>query len=136
MLQNHDLDISVRTVDAKRKHVMLSQRCLQLATKVQILRNRGYVMDRAEEDLKRKLTELERGAFDPQLNGRQEEIWARMVGIRERARFLQEETEKAGATLADQGEVWDEGTLQKAKSVSLRCLNRVHTYANCTRLDP
>lgn len=52
-------------------------------------------MDSAEEDLKKKLTELERTAFDPQLSGRQEEIWARLVGVHQRARFLQEETSKA-----------------------------------------
>lgn len=96
MLQNHDLEISVRIVDAKRRHVALSQRCLQLATKVQLLRNRGYAMDSAEEELRQKLLELEKRAFDPLLSGRQEEIWARMVGIRARARMLQEEMEKSG----------------------------------------
>lgn len=122
MLQNHDLDISIRTVDARRRHATLSQRSLQLATKVQILRNRGYVMDRAEEELKRKLTELERGVFDPQLSGRQEEIWARMVGIRERARFLQQETDRAGNALADgQGESLDEETMKTTNKVGRIC---------------
>jgi len=118
MLQNHDLDISIRAVDARRRHIMLSQRSLQLATKVQILRNRGYVMDRAEEDLKRKLVELERVVFDPQLSGRQEEIWARMVGIRERARFLQQELDRAGSGAGDsQGDVLDEDLVKMTKKV-------------------
>lgn len=118
MLQNHDLDISIRAVDARRRHITLSQRSLQLATKVQVLRNRGYVMDRAEEDLKRKLIELERGVFDPQLGGRQEEIWARMVGIRERARFLQQELDRSGSDTGDgQGNVLDEDLVKMTKKV-------------------
>jgi len=119
MLQNHDLDISIRAADARRRHNTLSQRSLQLATKVQILRNRGYAMNRAEEDLKKKLSQLERSIFDPQLSGRQEEIWARMVGIRERARFLQQETENAGNAMANgQKETLDEDLVQRTNKVS------------------
>lgn len=118
MLQNHDLEISVRTVDAKRRHVALSQRCLQLATKVQLLRNRGYAMDSAEEELRQKLTELERGVFDPLLSGRQEEIWARMVGIRARARVLQEEMERSGVQGGQQSsDAIDEEVMRKVKKV-------------------
>jgi nuclear pore complex protein Nup54 len=59
-------------------------------------------MDQQEEELKKKLIELEKKTFDPVLGGRQEEIWARMSGVRERARILQEETEKVGKTLESQ----------------------------------
>lgn len=118
MLQNHDLVISIRAADARRKHVALSQRSLVLATKVQILRNRGYAMDAAEEDLKKKLVLLERSVFDPALAGRGEEIWARMVGVRERAKLLQDEFEKAGKGMADgQQDVIDEGTMKTAAKV-------------------
>ncbi|KAF2016580.1 hypothetical protein BU24DRAFT_422954 [Aaosphaeria arxii CBS 175.79] len=105
----HEFKISIRLQEAKRKHVVHTQRTLALATKVQILRNRGYVMDQAEEELKKKLAELERKTFDPVLSGRQEEIWARMSGVRERARILQEETEKLAKTVdSQQGEVLSE----------------------------
>lgn len=118
MLQNHDLNISVRTINARRKHVTLSQRCLQLATKVQILRNRGYAMDAPEEELRRKLVELERSAFDLQLNSRQEEIWARMVAIRERIQFLQEEAERSGdSTAKGASDLFDEDTKTHTKKV-------------------
>ena len=59
-------------------------------------------MDQQEEDLKKKLFELEKKTFDPVLGGRQEEIWARMSGVRERARILQEETEKLGKSIENQ----------------------------------
>lgn len=118
MLQNHDLVVSVRAVDARRKHVALSRRCLALATKVQVLRNRGYAMDSTEEELKKKLIQLETGVFDPAINGREEEIWARMVGVRERARFLQEEADKAGKKLVDgQPDGFDEEIMLKTKKV-------------------
>jgi nuclear pore complex protein Nup54 len=98
----HELNVASRITEAKRKHIVFTQRTLALATKVQILRNRGYVMDQQEEELKKKLVELEKQTFDPVLGGRQEEIWARMSGVRERARILQEETEKVGKSIESQ----------------------------------
>jgi len=40
-----------------------------------------------------KLIDLEKVAFDPMLSGRQEEIWARLSVLRERAQLLKNETE-------------------------------------------
>ena len=84
-------------------------------------------MDGAEEELKKKLMDLERKAFDPQLGGRQEEIWARMVGVRERARLLIEEAGKSGSSASEsQGEAIDEDIMRrtkKVKSPSLQLLN-------------
>ncbi|KAF2274288.1 uncharacterized protein EI97DRAFT_435374 [Westerdykella ornata] len=99
---SHELEIASRIAEARRKHIVFTQRTLALAAKVQILRNRGYAMDQAEEELKKKLQDLEKRSFDPVLSGRQEEIWARMSGVRERARILQEETDKLGKTLEGQ----------------------------------
>ncbi|KAI9775076.1 MAG: hypothetical protein M1839_001468 [Geoglossum umbratile] len=116
LLQKHDLVITIRSMDAKRRHTALSQRCLALATKVQVLRNRGYAMGGEEEDLKKKLIELEKGVFDPALGGRAEEIWARMVGIRERTRVLQEEMARMGKTTAE-GNWLNEEVLKQAEKV-------------------
>jgi nuclear pore complex protein Nup54 len=117
----HDLVVTSRIIEAKRKHIVFTQRTLALATKVQILRNRGYVMDQQEEELKKKLMELERKTFDPVLGGRQEEIWARMSGVRERARILQEETEKVGKAIESQqnGELLSEDDQKALEKVSL-----------------
>ncbi|OCL07184.1 hypothetical protein AOQ84DRAFT_365181 [Glonium stellatum] len=118
MMQNHDLVIAVRAAEAKRRHIAFTQRCLALATKVQILRNRGYAMDTAEEELKKKLIELEKKAFDPILGGRQEEIWARMSAVRARASLLQEESEKMGKNLENgDTESLDEEGMKKVKKV-------------------
>ncbi|KAH3908378.1 hypothetical protein HBI56_021360 [Parastagonospora nodorum] len=121
----HELNVASRITEAKRKHIVFTQRTLALATKVQILRNRGYVMDQQEEELKKKLAELEKETFDPVLGGRQEEIWARMSGVRERARILQEETEKVGKSLESQqnGELLSEDD-QKALEKLLKDYDR------------
>lgn len=77
-------------------------------------------MDSAEEDLKKKLNALERGVFDPALNGRGEEIWARMLAIRERSRRLMLEIERVGSAKGDgaEGEGGiDEGTMKTARKV-------------------
>lgn len=132
----HDLERASRINEAKRKHIVFTQRTLALATKVQILRNRGYDMDQAEEGLKKKLIELEKKTFDPVLGGRQEEIWARMSGVRERARILQEETERLGKTIDSQqnGELLT-GDDQKAleKVSGLKSLEN-HANANIFQL--
>ena len=63
MMQKHELVLSVRAAEAKRKHVGLSQRCLALAIKAQVLSSRGFVLDGAEEELKKKLAVLEKGCL-------------------------------------------------------------------------
>lgn len=119
LLSRHDLKISVRIADARRKHLVLSKRCLSLAAKTQVLRNRGYAMDDVEEELKKKLALLERSVFDPTLNGRGEEIWARMLAIREILKRLQSEVERAGPSAAQQvGDEMDEHAKRTAKKVS------------------
>ncbi|RAH61191.1 hypothetical protein BO85DRAFT_390917 [Aspergillus piperis CBS 112811] len=118
LLSRHDLKISVKIADCRRKHLVLSKRCLALAAKTQVLRNRGYAMDDAEEELKKKLSQLERSVFDPSLNGRAEEIWARMLAIREHSRRLQQEMERAGPSAAAQADdELDEQTMKTAKKI-------------------
>lgn len=119
LLRKHDLEFTTRAAECRRRHLRLSQKCLTLATKVQVLRNRGYAMDSAEEELRKKLLLLERSVFDPALNGRGEEIWARMVSVRERGRQLQQEFERAGRDLSkEQGQSLDEEVMKRAKKVS------------------
>ncbi|OQD78610.1 hypothetical protein PENDEC_c001G02803 [Penicillium decumbens] len=118
LLSRHDLKISVKIADCRRKHLVLSKRCLALAAKTQVLRSRGYAMDDAEEELKKKLTQLERSVFDPTLNGRGEEIWARMLAIHEHSKRLQMEMERAGGSVVNNGEEEiDEQTMKTAKKI-------------------
>ncbi|EXJ74693.1 uncharacterized protein A1O5_01387 [Cladophialophora psammophila CBS 110553] len=116
-LDKHRQNMATRLEECKRRQAAAAQRTLSLAVKVQILRNRGYVMDNAEEELKAKLEKLQREVFDPSLNAREQEIWARMLGIRERAKRLKTEMEKiAPAAAADgEGTTLDEDTIKAAK---------------------
>jgi len=135
MMQKHELDLSVRAAEAKKRHIGLSQKCLGLAIKVQLLRSRGFVLDQAEEELRKKLAVLEKGVFDPAFAGREEEIWARMVALRERTRYLQSESEKLGRQVAsgEQGGI-SEDVLRKTKKVLLSAASP-QTYAN-SEIDP
>lgn len=118
-MQVHDLEYSVRAQEARRKHVALSRRCLSLATKVQVLRNRGYALDSTEEQLRVKLVQLEKVAFDPMLSGRQEEVWARMSVVRQRAQMLQSETEKLGKQVnTSTEELLDDEQMKRIERVS------------------
>lgn len=97
VMDAHQQRITVRIAAAKRQHQVLSQRCLKLAVKVQVLRNRGYALDAQEENLRKTLLSLERQVTDPGLIGREDEIWARMLALRERARWLEEEGKRVSA---------------------------------------
>ena len=124
LLQKHDLSISIRAAECRRRHLRLSRQCLGLAAKTQLLRNRGYAMDSAEEELRKKLLLLERSVLDPSLNGRGEEIWARMVSVRERGRLLQRGFEKAGRGMQGKEQVVDEEVIRRVKKVRLlACLS-------------
>jgi nuclear pore complex protein Nup54 len=118
-LEIHSHKVAARLAECRRKHAVASQRTVALAAKIQILRNRGYVMDNAEEELKLKLSKLEREVFDPSLNGREQEIWARMLGIRERGKRLQKEIEKSAPAANSVESTLDEETVQAAKKVTL-----------------
>jgi nuclear pore complex protein Nup54 len=125
MKDDHELKFASRIAEAKRRHIVFTQRTLALATKVQILRNRGYAMDQPEEELKKKLVELEKKMFDPVLGGRQEEIWARMSSLRGRVRILQEEIERQGKAVESQqnGEVLSEADQKQLdKVISIRTI--------------
>lgn len=74
-------------------------------------------MDTAEEELRQKLTTLERKVCDTSLQGRGEEIWARMLSVRERGRQLQFEMERLGVSAKGEEQVLDEETMKKARKV-------------------
>lgn len=124
--QVHQQTVAARLAECKRRQLATSRRTLALAVKVQILRNKGYVMDNAEEELKAKLEKLEREVFDPSLDAREQEIWARMLGIRERAKRLKMEMDKIAPLAAAEEPTLDEGTIRTAKQVCLGLLARFH----------
>lgn len=128
MLSKHDLEISVRALDSRRKHTVLKQRVMALATRVQILKNRGYALGGDEEELKAKLQALERGVIDPGLQARTEEIWARMVGVRERARILKDEMNKRAN---ETGPVIDDETAKRAERVCSLSIKPSHYLLTC-----
>ncbi|KAK6066063.1 nucleoporin nup44 [Seiridium cupressi] len=114
ILSRHDLETSVRAVNARRKHIVLRQRCLALASKVQVLRNRGYALDTDEDELKSKLEQLDRGMADPALSARTEELWSRLILLRGHADTLRNEINARGG---DTGEGIPEEAEQKAKKL-------------------
>ncbi|KAK5636453.1 hypothetical protein RRF57_012165 [Xylaria bambusicola] len=96
ILSQQDLQTSVRALNARRKHAILRQRCLALASKVQVLRNRGYSLDKDEDELKMKLESLDQSLMDPALSARTEELWSRLLVLRGYADTLRKELERRG----------------------------------------
>ena len=115
ILQRHELETEVRALAARRRQIAISERCMALAARVQVLRNRGYALSGDEDDLGAKLAALERGAQDPALAARMEELWSRLITLRDYAESLQGEISK-GALAGDQGGLGEE-VEAKAKKV-------------------
>ncbi|GAB7365323.1 hypothetical protein MBLNU230_g6404t1 [Neophaeotheca triangularis] len=104
VMEKHRQDFTVVLEGARRQHTNLAERTLRLAVKVQVLRNRGYALTSGEEVLRKQLLELQGRVLDPGFAAREEEIWARMVALRERARWLEEEGKRVGDKVAEQGQ--------------------------------
>ncbi|KAG6008438.1 hypothetical protein E4U21_004460 [Claviceps maximensis] len=114
ILQRHELETEVRALAARRRQTAISERCLVLAAKVQILRNRGYALSGDEDDLKNRLQTLEREVLDPAVGAREEELWSRLIALRGYSDRLSKELDKpAGQDV----ESLDVETEAKAKRV-------------------
>jgi len=100
----HQQRITTHVEACRRRHVALAERTLRLSVKLQVLRNRGYALDGAEEALRKQLGVLAGRVTDPAFGAREEELWARMVALRERARWLGEEGKRVGQTVGGQSE--------------------------------
>ena len=103
VMAKHQQSLTVRLANCTRNHTALSQRTLRLAVKVQVLRSRGFALDAQEESLRKSLLALQDKTFDGAFVAREEEIWARMVALRERARWLEEEGKRLGSVGDEKG---------------------------------
>lgn len=119
IMNKHSQDLSVRTETAKKQHIAISQRTMRLAVKCQVLRNRGYALDAQEETLRTSLLALQKQVQDPASSSREEAVWARMVVLRERTRWLEEETKRLGngPTSSTKSPQLPQQTIQAAKKV-------------------
>ncbi|KAK5122812.1 hypothetical protein LTR85_003727 [Meristemomyces frigidus] len=104
IMDAHQQRISAQLAAARRQHAALAQRTLRLAVKGQMLRMRGYALDAQEEGLRKALLTLSAQVDAPEFGGREEEVWARMVGLRERGRWLEEEGRRVGALVGEAGQ--------------------------------
>ncbi|KAM0426199.1 hypothetical protein ACHAPT_008549 [Fusarium lateritium] len=98
ILQRHELETEVRAVAARRRQTTISERCLALAARVQVLRNRGYALSGDEDDLNSRLQTLEREVQDPAVGAREEELWSRLIVLRGYADQLNKEMDKPSGT--------------------------------------
>ncbi|KAL1838647.1 hypothetical protein VTJ49DRAFT_2454 [Mycothermus thermophilus] len=114
ILSRHDLEHTVRAFNARRRHAELSKRCLALASRVQVLRNRGYALSGDEDELKQKLAKIDKSIQDPALSARMEELWSRLIILRGYADSLKDEISKPGFAEVDG---LDEEVEAKAKKI-------------------
>lgn len=129
ILSKHDLDWSVKMIESRRKHDALRRRTLVLARKTQVLRNRGYALSADEDELRIKLENMERTVQDPAVNARLDELWSRLIFLREQAQVLKDELAKKGL---GEEQVMDSDVEVKIKKV--RCYCRVTPDFKLTKM--
>ncbi|KAK3638545.1 Nucleoporin nup57 [Elasticomyces elasticus] len=110
VMEAHQQRLTSQLENSRRRHKELEQRTLRLAVKLQGLRNRGYALSPAEEELRKNLLSLSAKVQDPQFAAREEEVWARLVSLRDRARWLEEEGKRLGANVEGQGQAAGQGS--------------------------
>lgn len=131
ILSRHDLEHSVRALNARRRHAELSKRCLALASRVQVLRNRGYALSSDEDELRQKLSRIDKDLQDPALSARMEELWSRLIVLRGHADSLKDQINRPGAV---DGDGLGEEIEAKAKKVSFdvlrdACLGETNSWS-------
>lgn len=133
ILSKHDLDWSVKMIECRRKHDALRRRTLVLARKAQVLRNRGYALSADEDELRIKLENMERTVQDPAVNARLDELWSRLIFLREQAQVLKDELAKKGLS---EEQVMDSDIEVKIKKVraTFSCRARVSADKHRDRL--
>ncbi|KAK5737942.1 Nucleoporin nup57 [Elasticomyces elasticus] len=109
VMEAHQQRLTSQLENSRRRHKELEQRTLRLAVKLQGLRNRGYALSPAEEELRKNLLSLAAKVQDPQFAAREEEVWARLVSLRDRARWLEEEGKRLSSTVEGQGQAAGQG---------------------------
>ncbi|KAK6351127.1 hypothetical protein TWF718_004298 [Orbilia javanica] len=97
--RNHDIKTTIKLAEAVSRHQQLAHRTLSLSAKVQVLKNRGYALQPEEDQLKKKLEALTKMVSDPSVNGRMNEIWARMQIINQKAKQMEHEISEMSVTV-------------------------------------
>ncbi|EGX43461.1 hypothetical protein AOL_s00215g197 [Orbilia oligospora ATCC 24927] len=97
--RNHDIKTTIKLAEALARHQQLAHRTLSLSAKVQVLKNRGYALQPEEDQLKKKLEVLTKMVSDPSVNGRMNEIWARMQIINQKAKQMEHEISEMSVTV-------------------------------------
>ncbi|KAF3902061.1 hypothetical protein AA313_de0210429 [Arthrobotrys entomopaga] len=97
--RDHDLKTTIKLAEAVSRHQQLAHRTLSLSAKVQVLKNRGYALQPEEEQLRKRLEALMKTVSDPGVNGRMNEIWARMQIINQKAKQMEHEINEIAVTV-------------------------------------
>ncbi|CCG80561.1 Nucleoporin nup44 [Taphrina deformans PYCC 5710] len=96
LMDRHVLHAEPKIDTARRRHIELSRRALQLAAKVQVLKCRGYALRPEEDQLRTRLQTLEGQLHDPTTFGRVGELWAKMTLLRLKQKAAEEDIKAKG----------------------------------------
>ena len=101
--QRHELEIASRILKVTNKNVEIETRLLKLGSQLAILKNRGLPLNITEEKMWNQYKELLKRSEDPAGLGKTNELWARLVVLKERARNISDQLDNTMSTINQKG---------------------------------
>lgn len=101
--QRHELEIASRILKVSNKNVEIETRLLKLGSQLAILKNRGLPLNITEEKMWNQYKDLLKRSEDPSGLGKTNELWARLVVLKERARNISDQLNNTMTTISQNG---------------------------------
>ncbi|AMD20707.1 HDL037Wp [Eremothecium sinecaudum] len=136
--QKHELDTATRILKAQSRNSNIQNRIMKLATQIAILKSKGLPLSVQEENLVVEFKKLLDSSNDPAGLGKNNELWARLAVLKERAKTLSNQLDSTlvviaenGGASASTGDANDENQIDgEERRIDEEVVNRVNKIAD------
>ena len=101
--QKHELDTSARILKAQSRNSEIEKRILKLGSQLAILKSRGLPLNVTEEKMWNRFQTLLKRSENPAGLGKTNELWARLVVLKERAKNISDQLDSTLVVINENG---------------------------------
>lgn len=127
--QKHDLDTATRILKAQTRNVQIQQRILKLGSQLAILKSKGLPLSVNEEKLWSEFEKLLQRSNDPAGLGKNNELWARLSVLKERAKTISDQLDSTLVVISENGSSKSKSTTS-SKAAEKRLDDEVENRVN------
>ncbi|KAG0678706.1 hypothetical protein C6P43_000797 [Kluyveromyces marxianus] len=99
----HDLDTQSRIAKAVSRNTVIENRILKLASQLAVLKSKNLPLSLHEEEMMSKFDKLLQESNDPAGLGKNNELWARLSVLKERAKNISEQLDSTLVVISENG---------------------------------